>query len=190
MRYWWPVNFAELASLQKKALERLSAEHPGLLPGSIVTIASIAKASKTLPKVAVPLIDRLFIEDPDTLWQLAHSLALRDDDASKSAETWRRLLADLIPAAQYDPDGAPVAIKGLKDLICEIHRFKRFHPNPDIEEAAAALSSLLDVNTAYASDALTNDPSHQQHQEWRAKCQPLISRITAAVNRRLRTGAN
>ena len=36
---------------------------------------------------------------------------------------WERLVADLIPEAKLDPDGVPIAIQGLQDLIREIGRF-------------------------------------------------------------------
>jgi hypothetical protein len=155
MRYWWPVNFAELALMQNKAVEHLSQTHIGLRSGSIVTIASIAYASRALPKVAVPIIDRLVDEDPDTLWQLARSLVWPTAGVAQLMKPkWERLLADLTPAPKPDPDGVPVAIQGLGDLIREIGRFKRFHAGPDIDEAQVVLSGLLQVNGAYATETV------------------------------------
>ena len=184
MRYWWPVNFAELALMQNKAVERLSPTYNGLRSGSIVTIASIAYASSALPKVAVPIIDRLVDEDPDTLWQLAHSLVWPTASVAQLMRPqWERLLADLAPGPKPDPDGVPVAIQGLRDLIREIGRFKRFHPGPDIDEAQVVLSRLLQANETYATEAATDDLATERHDGWRSDCAPLIDQLRGVLRR-------
>lgn len=184
MRYWWPVNFAELALMQNNAVERLSPSYIGLRSGSIVTIAAIAYASQALPKVAVPIIDRLVDEDPDTLWQLAHSLVWPTASVTQHIKPkWERLLADLTPTPKPDPDGVPVALQGLGDLIREVGRFKRFHAGPDIDEVLVILSGLLQVNTAYARETSTNEPTIERHDKWRSDCALLIDQLRAVLRR-------
>jgi hypothetical protein len=54
MKYWWPVNMAEIASIQQTVVDRLWAERINLRPGSIFTVAAIALWEDTPPKVLVP----------------------------------------------------------------------------------------------------------------------------------------
>jgi hypothetical protein len=55
MRYWWPVNFAELVRMHNQAVERLSSTYHDIRSGSIITFAASARVGDWLPKVAVPL---------------------------------------------------------------------------------------------------------------------------------------
>lgn len=184
MRYWWPVNYAELALMQNDAVERLSSTYNGIQPGSIVTIAAIAYASQSVPKVAVPIVDRLLDEDPDILWQLAYALAWPSVPAVGDLKgKWDRLLTDLVPDVKPDPDGVPIAIHGLKDLIREIGRFKRFHTGENIENAEIVLSSLLQINVAYAKETSTEEPTAERHKKWREECARSIDQLRVVLNR-------
>src|SRR5258708_18635220 len=57
MRWWWPVNVAEMQRLQADAIDRLRPKYPQLGPGRLITLSVIAKTGKTVPQVAIPLID-------------------------------------------------------------------------------------------------------------------------------------
>lgn len=187
MRYWWPVNIGELAQLQQQALERLGLEYRDLLPGPIITVSAIALASDSIPKVAVPIVDRLLDEDPDMLWQLAYSLVWpqypRRDRVEKK---WIELLDNLIPPTKPDPDGVPVAIKGLQELIKDIDRFSRIHVGSPINEVQDALNALLQTNRSYAADTRT-EIEQQRHDTWRKECIQIVSRLRDSIERCLKS---
>jgi thymidylate synthase len=184
MRYWWPVNVAEVALMQRGAVETLSAKYPGLRPGSIVTVSAIAYASGSFPKVAVPIVDRLLDEDPDTLWQLAYGLVWpRFPARNEVMEKWDRLLQDLLPSAKPDPDGVPVAINGLSNLLAEIKRFVRFHQYGDLEQVCRLLTAILQANRSYAADTKTAEASDEPHNEWRAECDQVIEQLRDAIQK-------
>lgn len=181
MRYWWPVNVGELVLLQQQALERLILQHRDLLPGSIITVSAIALASDSIPKVAVPIIDRLVDEDPDMVWQLAYALVWPGYPQRERIEKkWTELLDNLIPPVKPDPDGVPVAIKGLEELIKDVDRFRRLHVSDPIQEVRDALNTLLQINLSYVSD-IRADIEQSRHDRWRRDCEQIVGRLRKAI---------
>jgi 3',5'-cyclic AMP phosphodiesterase CpdA len=186
MRYWWPVNIGELVQLQQKVLEKLRLEHGDLVPGSIITISALALASDSIPKVAVPIVDRLLDEDPDMLWQLAYSLVWPEyPQRDRIEKRWEELLANLIPPPKPDPDGVPVAIKGLQELIKDVERFVRVHGESPIGDVRNDLNTLLQTNRSYAADTRT-DIEQSRHDTWRAECEQIVGRLRISLRRCLR----
>jgi 3',5'-cyclic AMP phosphodiesterase CpdA len=187
MRYWWPVNIGELVQLQQLALEKLRLQHHDLLPGPIITVSAIAVASDSIPKVAVPIVDRLLDEDPDMLWQLAYSLVWPQyPDRDRMQKKWAELLDNLLPPAKPDPDGVPVAIKGLQELITDVERFGRIHSANPINDVRDALKTLLQTNRAYASDTRV-DIEQERHDTWRRDCEQIVARLRASIERCLKS---
>jgi len=113
---WWPINVAELRSLQREIGREL-----GLVPGRITTIAADARTiSRSPTQVAMPIIDRWLDQAPERLHLLASALlhrSARPGAQQQAVRDWRRCLADLHQAAtEFNPDGMPVAIEGLETL--------------------------------------------------------------------------
>jgi hypothetical protein len=113
---WWPINIAEMRHLQWEICLAL-----GFVPGRITTIAADARTHSRSPtQVAMPIIDRWLDQAPERLYLLANALvhrSARDGAQREVVRGWERALADLeATATQYNPDGLPIAIEGLKML--------------------------------------------------------------------------
>jgi len=187
MRYWWPVNIGELVLLQHQALEKLRLKYHDLLQGSIITVSAIAVASDSVPKVAVPIVDRLLDEDPDVLWQLAYSLVWPGyPQRDRIEKKWAELLDNLIPPIKPDLDGVPVAIKGLEELIKDVDRFGRLHSGGPIQEVRDELNTLLQTNRSYATDTRT-DIEQPRHDTWKRDCEHIVGRLRTAIQRCLKS---
>lgn len=113
---WWPINVAELRSLQLEVCRHLN-----FAPGRITTIAADARTHSRSPtQVAMPIVDRWLDQAPERLHALANALVQRGPRSEKEGiaiEGWRRCLAELEDVANnYNPDGVPVAVEGLEVL--------------------------------------------------------------------------
>jgi 3',5'-cyclic AMP phosphodiesterase CpdA len=113
---WWPINVAEMRYLQWEICDSL-----GFLPGRITTIAGDARTHSRSPtQVAMPIIDRWIDQAPERFHLLANMLvhrSERNDAQSDAMRGWERTLCDLEAVAkEYNPDGLPIAIEGLRLL--------------------------------------------------------------------------
>ncbi|MER8389488.1 hypothetical protein [Mesorhizobium sp. M0965] len=113
---WWPVNVAELRSLQVEVCRYLD-----FAPGRITTIAADARTHSRSPtQVAMPIVDRWLDQAPERLHALANALVLkgaRNEKERIALEGWARCLVELEDVAKnYNPDGVPVAVEGLEVL--------------------------------------------------------------------------
>ncbi|MGE0281000.1 MAG: metallophosphoesterase [Rhizobiaceae bacterium] len=113
---WWPINVAELRSLQLEVCRHLN-----FAPGRITTIAADARTHSRSPtQVAMPIVDRWLDQAPERLHALANALVQRGPRSEKerlAVEGWRRCLTELEDVANnYNPDGVPVAVEGLEVL--------------------------------------------------------------------------
>ena len=75
MRYWWPINVAELAKVQGEVVERLTSGEDPVRRGRLRTIAAYAAAEERLPAVALAALDRAVDQRPEDIWKLAYGLA-------------------------------------------------------------------------------------------------------------------
>jgi len=148
LRYWWPVNVAELARIQQAVLEELRGTKPKL--GRIVTFSAIALWSDTLPRVAVPEIDRL-VDQPERLWALAAAIANPSvADAATLAE-WERILADL---AGEDRAAPPQPKLGLSRLAQELARAGTLAASANLERVRSAVTTLATQHDSYVGAPL------------------------------------
>jgi 3',5'-cyclic AMP phosphodiesterase CpdA/thymidylate synthase len=113
---WWPINVAEIRFLQREICESLR-----FTPGRITTIAADARTHSHSPtQVSMPIIDRWLDQAPERLHLLANALTqgiVKDGAQQDAVRGWERALVDLeATAAEYNPDGLPIAIEGLKRL--------------------------------------------------------------------------
>ncbi len=89
-KHWWPVNLAELRSLQLEI-----ASEAMLTPGLITTISADPRLSqgKQPTKVAVPLIDQWVDNHPGRIAMIAQ--ALTGHDTLEGVKYWRACLDDI-----------------------------------------------------------------------------------------------
>lgn len=150
LRYWWPVNLAELASIQRAVHEQLDGEKPSI--GRIATFSAIALWSDSLPRVAVPDVDRL-VDEPERLWALAAAIAKPNTAASADVAEWRRLLADLAGEGRKQP---PQPRLGLVRLAKELARVAAISPSPRLSRVRETLDDLVAHHEAHENGELNS----------------------------------
>lgn len=157
---WWPINVAELRSLQNAVCKR-----PRLRPGRITTITADARSIARSPtQVAMPLIDRWLDDEPQRIHALAIALSgtsTGSPSEAKAVEGWYQTLDELSKAAsEFNGDGVPVAIEGLERLSKYIEA-----GNPaGSRQLRRSLDALARVNRAYER----TDQEEQDFRNWGA----------------------
>lgn len=146
MRFWWPINVAELQRIQREVLNRLN--RSDLRAGSIITHAAFAHAGSGVPDVNVTAIDRLVDDDERRLWDMAYLLAHPEDvDGDSARADWDRVLDDLKPKDQ----AAPRPSLGLTVLVDRLDLFARGNPSRRVQEAHNNLRALKNAYAALAA---------------------------------------
>jgi hypothetical protein len=141
MRYWWPVNVAELRLLQQEVAELLDDDHRAHL-GRLVTVSAIALYGDEIPRVAVTQLDRL-IESEDGIWQLAAAVAFpANPDSAEALAEWERILDELAGGGRPAP---PVPARGHEVLLEKLRQFERVAPDSAASGVANALEELCRI---------------------------------------------
>lgn len=149
LQYWWPVNVAELAQLQQAVWEHLPEDNRPKI-GRIVTFSAIALWADTLPRVAVPEIDRL-VDEPDRLWSLAAAVAHPDSADADAAAEWERILLDLAGDGRKKP---PQPKLGIARLLHELDRVATVATPTNLDPVRTALKNLATQHEAHADGEL------------------------------------
>lgn len=175
---WWPINVAELRSLQREIGQDLRVQ-----PGRITTITADARTiSKSPTQVAMPVVDRWLDQAPERLHLLASALVDRTARAGLQGQVvrdWKRCLADLHGAAtEFNPDGMPVAIEGLEVLASYLEVAD--DENAELEEMAKTLRGLAASNRGYEQSA-RNSASFNA---WSLGAIRLIEAVQALTDKR------
>lgn len=147
---WWPINIAELIYLQ---IEICSAV--GLRRGVVTTITADARTHSRSPtQVAMPVIDRWLDQAPERILLLSNALIERKINGSAQADSihgWERTLLDLeATATEYNPDGLPVPIEGLR-LLASYLEAVDFGKNNEIGRFIQVLKDLASLNEGFES---------------------------------------
>jgi 3',5'-cyclic AMP phosphodiesterase CpdA len=152
MRYWWPVNLAELARLQHDAVSRLNAQQGyELVPGEITTITAIPTSGRQIPRVAVPRVDRWVDEDPARLLRMS-LLPYQPTmpEGSAALADWRILTDECHLPSTGAADGSPVPVLGLTRVHENIAALKSsFGELPLAKKLERALSASATYNRLY-----------------------------------------
>lgn len=139
IKYWWPINYAELSILQGRVMDGLksgSLRLP-LHRGCITTIAARAKAGQNLPNIMVPAADMVLERLGGEFWSMIYALChpgipLRQESISK----WAEVCASLLPVEEVSLKEFLAPHQCLKELIGVSTPFARHHPE---------ISSLMDI---------------------------------------------
>lgn len=177
---WWPINIAEMRHLQWEICAAL-----GFLPGRITTIAADARTHSRSPtQVAMPIIDRWLDQAPERLHLLANALvhgSVREGTQRDAVRGWERTLADLeVTAMEYNPDGLPIAIEGLKLLVSYLEVVD--------EEEDATLKSFVRVLRRLARDNEGFEGSTRSKAEfdrWAPSALEAVLELRALTKKRL-----
>ncbi|RRI84242.1 hypothetical protein EIM01_06605 [Pseudomonas aeruginosa] len=177
---WWPINIAEMRSLQWEICTKL-----GFTPGRITTIAADARTHSRSPtQVAMPIIDRWLDQAPERFHLLANALvhcAARDGAQRDAVRGWERALSDLEATAnEYNPDGLPIAIDGLKLLASYI---EAVDDGDDIElgDYVRVLRRLARANEGFEKGARSKD----DFDRWASGALEAVSELRALTLKRL-----
>jgi 3',5'-cyclic AMP phosphodiesterase CpdA len=120
MRYWWPINTAELALMQRSVIDELAVLGRQVQPGRLATFSAIALVGNEVPGVAVAEIDRA-MDEPDRLWKMAAEVAHNFGDQGALSD-WGRIVSDLLPL-----EGQRLVLPraGLDELVGQLKLFER-----------------------------------------------------------------
>jgi 3',5'-cyclic AMP phosphodiesterase CpdA len=119
MRYWWPINVAELGRIRDEVEGELSKRNLVVTTGRLRTITAFAAIENRLPTVALAAIDRAIDQHPEHLWEMAHSLArVKRVRRQEVRRIWEHYLADLDPGEASHPE-IQLSYRGL-DMIHEM----------------------------------------------------------------------
>lgn len=169
MRFWWPINVAELQRIQAEVLKRLS--RADLRAGSIITYAAFAHVGAGVPDVNVTAVDRLADDDERMLWDMAYLLAHPEEvDADAARANWVRVLDDLEPKDHAPPR----PLLGLSLLLESLSWFSRGSASGPTGEVHARLRDLENAYAALAAGG--GDPMY-----WREKILETLAAIRTAV---------
>jgi 3',5'-cyclic AMP phosphodiesterase CpdA len=184
IKHWWLVNIAEITDLQRRLVKLLTAGGKkgarvrSIQAGSITTIAAVAHAGISPPKVQVPKIDQYYTVEREKLCAMVTALLWQEMPGRAAyAKQWREVLTSLIPGEKRDPDGVAVAFEGLRFLLNELRRHlaeAAHQHNPELKELALLLERLLHENTFYLNDDNRNRVDQERHNEWRVAVEPLV----------------
>jgi 3',5'-cyclic AMP phosphodiesterase CpdA len=171
MRFWWPINMAEIARLQRHVIQQLEEDHVSLVPGAIVTQTAIAYPGKNYPKVIIPMLDRIWQDDRNRLWSMAYALFHYETvDREERLKDWQLLFEDWLPGDQVSPGGVPVPVEGLEALRDAVKFFSDKHGSTPGRRVTRILSLMLDANNDYLQQELRSSSGRERrdaHQRWR-----------------------
>ena len=175
---WWPINIAEMRHLQWEICTAL-----GFLPGRITTITADARTHSRSPtQVAMPIIDRWLDQAPERLHLLANALvqgSVREGAQRDAVRGWERTLADLeATATEYNPDGLPLAIEGLKLLASYL----------EVVDEDATLNGFVRVLRRLARDNEGFEEgtrSKTEFDRWAPSALDAVLELRALTNKRL-----
>lgn len=177
---WWPINVAEMRYLQWEICDAL-----GFLPGRITTIAGDARTHSRSPtQVAMPVIDRWIDQAPERFHLLANTLvhrAARNDAQCDAMRGWERTLCDLeATAKEYNPDGLPIAVDGLKLLTSYLEVVDEGE-DPILGTFVRALRRLARANEAFEGTSR----SKAEFDRWAPSALEAVSELRALTMERL-----
>lgn len=188
VRYWWLVNVAELASLQRRIVAELQRRAKGKLSwltrialGSVTTIAARAHVGRTPPKVQVPKIDQYYAISRERLVDMAHAIVWEQMPDRRAIGTeWLELMWDLVPTLPRDPDGVAVALPGLRYLLEQVrHHLPRggSSGSEDVKELVTVLEALWQENDRYSAEQQLDRVTEERHAQWRNAVIGHVQRI-------------
>lgn len=173
MRYWWPINVAELARVQKAVSRAITIGESHPRRGVLRTITAYAIAEERLPAVAVPAVDRAVDQRPEDLWRMAYSLIepakARAD--SQLRTTWHRYLDELRPTGTADKIPA-MSRRGLQTVV-------RFVEAVSPPASSAALDALRAVCNLYR---LFRDPEGADPEATREEATERLETLEAELD--------
>lgn len=163
MRYWWPINVAELGSVRDRVEEELKKRGLTVEPGCLRTITGHAVVEEDLPAVALATIDRAIDQHPKDLWTMAEGLTRPGHKKRRHAtrELWDRYLADLMPKDEKVPH-IKVSHQGLLTIKKELswQNGERLETWEKLETLVGFYNALIEQGSGPGSEVATQAKAH------------------------------
>lgn len=179
LRYWWPVNVAELAWLQKELAARLGDSYE---TGSVSTFTAIGYASAIPPRVAVPRVEQLHEVYNERLFLLAFGLAGEGPlDRDEVDSEWKEILDTIVPPQTRPEADPPIALDGLLGLSADLTKVAVATGSEHCKTIAAELERLYAQNHKFAQEYARLGPA-ADYDTWRGAVQGYVTTIRNCVN--------
>jgi 3',5'-cyclic AMP phosphodiesterase CpdA len=163
MRYWWPINVAELDSVRERVEEELKKRGLTVAPGRLRTITGHAVAEEDLPAVALAMIDRAIDQHPKDLWAMADGLTRPGSKKRREAtrKLWRRYLDDLQPKDEKVPH-IKVSHQGLRTIQKELdwQNGGSLHSREKLEALVGFYDALIEQDSGPGSEVAKRAKAH------------------------------
>ncbi len=182
LELWWPVNMAELAHIQRKALEAAATTSlpKPLSAGRLVAMTSSGVKENVLPQIAGTTLDRSIDLEPAFMQRLAY-LAIQP-----SAETipmWERALADIGTVSE---NLVLVPSIGTERLIAAVELVRALgHSSAKLTTLAKRLQVLAErareAQGALGDQSTRTPPSPQRAGYWSRELRNDAEQVMAAV---------
>lgn len=179
LRYWWPVNAAELAAMQKTLIERLG---PSYEAGAIVTVSTIGYVEEeNPPRVAIPSVDLLYEENEARLFELAYALTAGIEPGCAIGEEWGKLTEGLVPPEHMPTGGPPLALDGLRWLSELMTNLAGASKVNEVDTVAKKLRAILALNENYAATLVADATDAENYRTWREDVVEQVQELRAAL---------
>jgi|SRR6266850_3501782 len=190
IRYWWPVNLAELSRLQLDVFNKVKDKVGDKLKrplkrGSVTTLATLAHVGTDIPFILVPAIDFDLEESPQKLWDMTYAVCwenMATDRRKDQITTWVNVLSNLVPPKKQDSAGVPVPIQGIEYLAELSEHLARNH-NGEVHGLAVLWRELEKINTRHGNKMNEGKVSEQEHNNWRIDVLANVNRIRDIIIR-------
>jgi 3',5'-cyclic AMP phosphodiesterase CpdA len=183
MRYWWPINVAEIAQLQEELRDQLRERGVDLTEGPITTVSAMAIVGESVPKVSVPLIDRMAEDGEGTIWLMALALFDRQlPNRTAQKALWYRLMDDWRPPDRQSTDGVPIPHLGLKRLMAAVDTLNQAYTSPTALRVQELLERMDYRNEQYRQLEDLDKGRPQRYISWRDKIRQLMTELFERVD--------
>lgn len=187
LELWWPVNMAELARIQSRAVEL--ARDSEVLEGSVeagrlIAIATFGVHDDVLPQMAGTALDRAVDLRPEWLYELAHLAA---HPTPHSEREWDRALGDI---GLREKSGLLVPAIGIDRLLdaLQVHS-ELAAESPQFQALIAAVEGLTKLSHD-AEDALRDRPRLRRStlDAWGNRLRAAAEEVHVKLRSRLENG--
>ena len=181
IKYWWPVNYAELSILQGKVIDgikrKLNRDH--IWRGTITTIAALAKKGAQVPNIMVPEADMVLEEIGDEFWAMTYALCQFNlPERSSLLEKWDKVCSGLIPPEVPSLPEFMAPIQCLVVLSNVADPFAQHHANIQRLKAEwdAILAANREINDKHDSKEI------KDYNSWHHIVSKCVGRVREIIN--------
>lgn len=164
---WWPVNVAELRSIQRRVLD-LGTERP-MRAGHLVTIAAEAIHDDVMPRLSGTYVDRAIDLRPEVLMKMAYEVAHGPSDPADLAQRneihalWASTFADIHPLGDADIEDFPSL--GIARLLEHLRVFRDVGGRTNVALLIKRLEAVYDRAHRAKATSRTKTERHEFAEE-------------------------